>query len=173
MRTRRMGGSYERLRFPARRVIDVRPPMFSPFYGDAEPVAGVPSTTPAASSGGVSTAEIRSYIQEYLPVVGDVVTALRSPDPRVEAAEIKAKLINQQMNKLRYPILGGYFDNEIAKLKARLAVLESTVIPEFLTKQGAGASVQQAKTTIAYAGVAAAVLLAAFLAVKTIKTVRE
>ena len=101
------------------------------------------------------------------------MTALRSPDPRVEAAEIKAKLINQQMNKLRYPILGGYFDNEIAKLKARLAVLESTVIPEFLTKQGAGASVQQAKSAIAYAGVAAAVLLAAFLAVKTIKTVRE
>ena len=159
MRAARYYGRYQR--FPAQRVIDVRS-QFSPYYGAADPVAGTSS----------DTAAISAYIREYAPIVKEAVTALSESDPRVEAAKIKAQITNLEKNKLIMPVLSTFYDNEIAKLKARLAVLERTVIPEYEKTRGASVQVSQATSTLAYVGVAVGVLLASFLAVKTIRAAK-
>jgi hypothetical protein len=161
MRAPRYYGRYAR--FPAQRVIDVRS-QFSPFYGAADPVAGTQAP--------VDTATISGYIREYAPLVRETVEALSEADPRVEAAQIEQQIVNRQMDKKRYPLLAAFFDNEIAKLKARLSVLRSTVIPEYEKTRGASIAVAETKTTLAYVGIAIGVLLASFLAVKTVRTIK-
>jgi hypothetical protein len=160
MRAPRYYGRYAR--FPAQRVIDMRS-QFSPFYGAADPVAGTSST---------DTATISAYIREYAPLVRETVEALSEADPRVEAAQIEQQIVNRQMDKKRYPVFAAFFDNEIAKLKARLSVLRSTVIPEYEKTRGASIAVAETKTTLAYVGIAIGVLLASFLAVKTVRTIK-
>lgn len=160
MRAARYYGRYAR--FPAQRVIDTRA-QFSPFYGAADPVAGTSS---------VDTATISGYIREYAPLVKETVEALSESDPRVEAAKIEQQIVNRQMDKKRYPLLAAFFDNEIAKLQARLAVLRSTVIPEYEKTRGASLAVAETKTTLAYVGIAIGVLLASFIAVKTVRTIK-
>jgi hypothetical protein len=159
MRSPRYYGRYPR--FPAQRVIDVRS-QFSPFYGADEPVAGM---KPDATT-------ISAYIREYAPIVKEAVTALSETDPRVEAAQIEQQILNRQMDKKRYPAFAAFFDNEIAKLQARLNVLRSTVIPEYEKTRGASLVVAESKSTLAYVGVAVGVMLLAYLAVKTVKTVK-
>ena len=161
MRAPRYYGRYPR--FPAQRVIDMRA-EFSPYYGADEPVAGT-ATAP-------DTSMISAYIRQYAPIVKEAVTALSETDPRVEAAQIEQQILNRQRDKQRYPILAAFFDNEIAKLQARLNVLRTTVIPEYERTRGASLVVAETRSTLSYVGIAVGVLLLSYLAVKTIKTAR-
>ena len=150
--------------------IDLRA-QFSPWWGDA--AAGgagsptLPATTSVAESGGVD---------QYAPYVGLARQFFAQSDPREEAAVLEQKIANY--TKMRtiapYSIIPGrvWYDNEIAKMKARLRVLKQSVLPE---QQRTTAALEQYRalgTTVLGIGAVLGLALVGLVVAKTARTVR-
>lgn len=89
-------------------------------YGDA--------TTSSSTSG----TEEGSDWTEYMPYAKAIQELFFSSDPRVEAAETRAKLKNleTQYKATSSSFLKGLYLNQIVKLKAKLKVLEQQAVEE-------------------------------------------
>lgn len=75
----------------------------------------VPPTTPAS-------------LQQYFAPAAQAIAAYeQSSDPRVQVELLKAKIHNMQSMKAKFPAFSFFYDNEIAKLKARLKAVSAQV----------------------------------------------
>jgi hypothetical protein len=99
-----------------------------------------------------------------------------SDDPREEAAVLEQKIANY--TKMRsippYSIVPGrvWYDNEIAKMKARLAVIRRDILPEQQRSRAALEQYRALGTTVLGIGAVLGLALVGLVAAKTARTVK-
>lgn len=148
--------------------IDLRA-QFSPWWGDAAAGGAGSPTLPATPSAADSVAE-------YAPYVGLAKQFLTQNDPREEVAVLEQKIANYTRMKSipPYSIIPGkvWYDNEIAKMRARLAVIKGQILPERQRTQAALEQYQALGTTVLGIGAVLGLALVGLVAAKTARTVR-
>lgn len=151
--------------------IDLRA-QFSPWWGDAKGAgaAGASSPTVPASTSAADT------VAEYAPYLSLARQVLTQDDPREEAAVLEQKIANysKMRNIPPYSIVPGrlWYDNEIAKMKARLAVLKRDILPEQQRTQSALSQYRALGTTVLGIGAVLGLALVGLVVAKTARTVR-
>jgi hypothetical protein len=148
--------------------VDLRA-QFSPWWGDTAAGGAGSPTIPATPSAADSVAE-------YTPYVSLAKQLFSSDDPREEAAVLEQKIANyKKMRSIApYSIIPGrvWYDNEIAKMQARLAVLKREILPEQQRTQAALSQYRALGTTVLGIGAVLGLALVGLVVAKTARTVR-
>jgi hypothetical protein len=148
--------------------IDLRA-QFSPWWGDA---AGAGSPTIPSTASAVEGSAVAEY-STYVPLLKQLFS---SDDPREEAAVLEQKIANY--TKMRsippYSIVPGrvWYDNEIAKMKARLSVIRRDILPEQQRSRAALEQYRALGTTVLGIGAVLGLALVGLVAAKTARTVK-
>lgn len=106
---------------------------------------------------------------DYLPIVQQalpVVSSLLLPTDAVERqAVLEAKIQNMKGMKAKFPFMSAYYDNEIRKLKAKLAATKRSV--------GLQSEQEESRRVFRYLGWSALGALVLFGIVVTVRTARK
>jgi len=149
-------------------VIDLRA-QFAPWWGDAAAGGAGSPTLPMTPS-------VADSVAEYAPYVSLAKQFLTQNDPREEVAVLEQKIANysRMRNIAPYSLIPGrvWYDNEIAKMKARLAVIKGQILPERQRTQAALEQYQALGTTVLGIGAVLGLALVGLVAAKTARTVR-
>jgi hypothetical protein len=131
--------------------------LFPPGYGDPNPTAAAALTAAQAAtgSGPAAAAGGGSDVSEYLQYVSLARELVLPTDPEERARVLRAKIKNYEGMKRKFPLAATLYDNEIRKMKAKLASTKSQIAKK---KEG-----EQSTKTFRYLGWAAGGLFVVLL----------
>ena len=125
-------------------------------YGDTNPtVVAVTSAAQMATGGGAPSGGGASDVTDYLQYVSVARELVLPSDPEERRNVLRAKIKNYEGMKRRFPLAATLYDNEIRKLKAKLAATKAQI-----AKKKAG---EQSTQTFRYLGWAAGGLVVVLL----------
>jgi hypothetical protein len=79
---------------------------------------------PGGPTLGAEATAVPSDAADYLPKIAETVAAYtQSSDPRVQIAVLKQRIANHEKMKRAMPFAAVFYDNEIAKMRAKIAAL--------------------------------------------------
>jgi hypothetical protein len=139
--------------------------FFPPGYGDTSPTAAAAMTAAQAAtgSGPAPSPDGSSDVSEYLQYVSLARELVLPNDPEERARVLRAKIKNYEGMKRRFPLAATLYDNEIRKMKAKLAATKSQIAKK---KEG-----EQSTKTFRYLGGAAGGLVVVLLGTLIYKNV--
>lgn len=133
-------------------------------YGDTNPtIAAAATAAQAATGAGPAPADGSTDVSEYLQYVSLARELVLPTDPEERARVLKAKIKNYEGMKRKFPLAATLYDNEIRKMKAKLASTKSQI-----AKKKAG---EQSTQTFRYLGWAAGGLFVVLLGTLIYKNV--
>jgi hypothetical protein len=126
-----------------------------------------PSTAPT------TTLKLPAGWESYLAPVTQVAAALTSKkDARVEIATLEARIANYEKMKVGAPFLAWFYNNEIAKMQAKVAALRATA-----TATAEGEAATGTWRTLgqvgAGVGILAGVALAGYIIIRAVKEAKS
>lgn len=136
---------------------------FPPGYGEPNPTAAAAVTAAQAATGSGPAPSSATDVSEYLQYVSLARELVLPTDPEERARVLKAKIKNYQGMKKKFPLAATLYDNEIRKLKAKLASTKSQIEKK---KKG-----EQSTQTFRYLGWAAGGLFVVLLGTLIYKNV--
>ena len=134
-------------------------------YGDTNPTIAAAATVAQAATGAgpVPAASGETDVSEYLQYVSLARELVLPSDPEERARVLKAKIKNYEGMKRKFPLAATLYDNEIRKMKAKLASTKSQIEKK---KKG-----EQSTQTFRYLGWAAGGLFVVLLGTMIFKNV--
>jgi len=133
-------------------------------YGETNPtIAAAATVAQAATGGGSASSGGAPDVSEYLQYVSLARELVLPSDPEERARVLKAKIKNYEGMKRKFPLAATLYDNEIRKMKAKLASTKSQI-----EKKKSG---EQSTQTFRYIGWAAGGLFVVLLGTMIFKNV--